>query len=266
MHVIVCLKQVPDPEIPPSKFKIDTATKQVVPPVGVPPVVSVFDERALEAACRLKDKNKAKITAVTVGPASAAEVIKNAFKMGADEGVHLQDKAFENLDGFGIAFVLSKAIQKIGAYDVILCGRQAADWDSGQVGSILGEMFGIPVVTIARDIKAVDNKLRVERVQKDGYQVVEAPTPCLVTVSNEIGLPRLPSGMGIIMAARKKITVWTAQDIQTDAAQIASAGGHTEIVNLFVPTREAKVELVAGANTHDAAVKLASKLREANIV
>ncbi len=266
MHVIVCVKQVPDPEIPPSKFKIDPATKQVIPPAGVPPVTSVFDERAVEAACRLKDKNKAKITAVTIGPASAADVIKNAFKMGADEGVVLQDKAFENLDGFGIAFVLSKAIQKIGAYDVILCGRQAADWDSGQVGSILGELMGIPVVSIARDVKAVDNKLRVERVLRDGYQTVESPMPCLVTVSNEIGLPRLPSGMGIIAAARKKATVWTAQDIQADAAQIASASGHTQIVELSVPSREAKVELVTGANAKEAGIKLAAKLREANIV
>lgn len=266
MHVIVCLKQVPDPEIPPSKFKVDPATKQVIPPVGVPPVTSVFDERALEGACRLKDKNKAKITAVTLGGASAGDVIKNAFKMGADEGIHLQDKAFENLDGFGVAFVLSKAIQKIGAYDVVLCGRQAADWDSGQVGSILGEMMGIPVVTIARDIKAVDNKLRVERVLKDGYQTVEVPMPCLVTVSNEIGLPRLPSGMGIIAASRKKAVVWTAQDVRTDAAQIASASGHTQIVDLSVPIREAKVELIAGANAREAGTKLASKLREANIV
>ena len=107
MHVIVCVKQVPDPEIPPSKFKIDPATKRVVPPAGVPPVTSVFDERAVEAACRLKDKNKAKITAVTMGPVSAADVIKNAFKMGADEGIHLQDVAFENLDGFGTAYVLA---------------------------------------------------------------------------------------------------------------------------------------------------------------
>jgi electron transfer flavoprotein beta subunit len=266
MHVIVCVKQVPDPEIPPAKFKIDPATKRVVPPVGVPPVTSVFDERALEAACRLKDKNKAKITAVTIGPATAADVIKNAFKMGADEGVLLQDKAFENLDGFGTAFVLSKAIQKIGAYDVILCGRQAADWDSGQVGAILGEMMGIPVISIARDIKAVDSKLRVERVLKDGYQAVEAPMPCLVTVSNEIGLPRLPSGMGLMAAARKKATVWTAQDIQADPAQIASAGGHTEIISLTVPIREAKVEMVSGASTREAAIKLASMLREANIV
>ena len=266
MHVIVCVKQIPDPEIPPAKFKIDPATRRVVPPTGVPPVTSVFDERAVEAACRLKDKNKAKITAITIGAATAADVIKNAFKMGADEGILLQDKAFEDLDSFGTAFVLSKAIQKIGAYDVILCGRQAADWDSGQVGSILGEMMGIPVISIARDIKAADNKLRVERVLKDGYQVVEATMPCLVTVSNEIGLPRLPSGMSLMAAARKKVTTWAAQDIQVDSAQIVAAGGHTEIVSLSVPTREGKVELVTGANARDAAQKLASMLRDANIV
>ena len=266
MHVIVCVKQVPDPEIPPSKFKIDPVTKQVVPPVGVPSVISVFDERAVEAACRLKDKFKAKITAITMGSGKVADVIKHAYTMGVDEGAVLQDKAFENLDGFGTAYVLSKAIRKIGAYDLILCGRQAADWDSGQVGSILAEMMSIPIVTIARDIKVIDNQLRVERVLRDGYQVVEVPMPCLITVSNEIGLPRLPSGMGIITAARKKIPVWTAQDIQVDPAQLVSAAGHTEIVNLFVPTRESKVELVTGTNTREAAVKLAAKLREANIV
>lgn len=266
MHVIVCVKQVPDPEIPPSKFKIDPATRQVVPPVGVPPVISVFDERAVEAACRLKDKYKAKITAITIGTVKASDIIKHTLTMGVDEGIVLQDRVFENLDGFGIAYVLTKAIQKIGAYDLVLCGRQAADWDSGQVGSILAEIMSIPVVTIARDIKVIDNKLRVERVLRDGYQVVEVPMPCLVTVSNEVGLPRLPSGMGIITAARKKIPVWTAQDIQVDPAQLASAAGHTEIVNLFVPIHEARVELVTGTDTRDAAVKLATKLREANIV
>jgi electron transfer flavoprotein beta subunit len=266
MNVIVCVKQVPDPEIPPSKFQIDQATKQVVPPAGVPPVISVFDERAVEAACRLKDKYKAKITTVTMGTAKASDVIKHTLTMGVDEGVLLQDKIFENLDGFGTAYVLAKAIEKIGAFDLILCGRQAADWDSGQVGSILAERIGIPVVTIARDIKVADNKLRVERVLRDGYQVVEAPMPCLVTVSNEVGLPRLPSGMGIIMAARKKIPVWTAQDIKVDQAQLASAAGHTEIVKLSIPKREAKVELITGTDTRDAAAKLAAKLREANIV
>lgn len=266
MNIIVCVKQVPDPEIPPAKFKIDPATKKVVPPPGVPPVISVFDERAVEAACRLKDKPGAKITAITMGPGKVSDVVKHALSMGADEGIVLQDKAFENLDGFGTAYVLAKAIQKIGPFDLILCGRQAADWDSGQVGSILAEMLNLPVVTIARSLQVVDSKLRVERVLKDGYEVVETPLPCLVTVSNEIGLPRLPTGMGIITAARKKIPTWTAQDISVDPSQVVSASGHTEILNLFVPVREAKCEIVVGENTGEAATKLALKLREMNIV
>src|SRR4030043_77957 len=124
MNTIVCVKQVLDPEIPPAKFKIDPGTKQVIPPPGVPPVISVYDERAVEAAC-----------------------------------------------------VLAKAIQKIGGYDLVLCGRQAADWGAGQVGSILAEILGIPVVTLACNIEAVDKKLRVKRMVKDGYEVLEAPMP-----------------------------------------------------------------------------------------
>ena len=266
MNVIVCVKQVPDPEIPPSKFKIDPVAKNVVPPPGVPPVISVFDERAVEAACRLKDKFKAKTWALSLGTAKATDVVKHALTMGIDEGVVVSDKIFENLDGFGTALVLSQAIKKIGPYDVILCGRQAADWDSGQVGSILAEMLGIPIVTIARAITVVENRLRVERVLKDGHQVVEVPTPCVVTVSNEIGLPRLPSGLALITAARKKIPVWTANDLQLDQAKVAAAGGHTEVLNLVVPIREGKVEIISGANTADAAAKLAARLREANIV
>src|SRR4030066_2164383 len=160
MHTIVCIKQVLDPEIPPAKFKIDPETKQVIPPPGVPPVISVYDERALEAACRLKDKHKGKITAISMGTEKAADVIKHAIAMGADDGFALQDAAFENLDSFGAAYVLAKAIGKIGEYDLVLCGRQAADWGAGQVGSILAEILGIPVVTLACNIEAGDKKRR----------------------------------------------------------------------------------------------------------
>jgi len=266
MNIIVCVKQVPDPEIPPARFKIDPEAKKVIPPPGVPPVISVFDERAVEAACRLKDKHSAKITAITMGPGKVSDVVKHALAMGADEGIVLQDESFENLDSFGTAYILAKAIEKIGEYDLILCGRQAADWDSGQVGSILAETLGIPVVTIAKDIEAVDGKIKVARVLKDGYEVVEAQMPCLVTVSNELGLPRLPSGMGIVMAARKQIPVWTAQDIQADLSQAEPAGPHTEILNLFVPVREGKCEIIVGETGSEAAVNLAIKLREAHVI
>lgn len=260
MNIIVCVKQVPDPEIPPAQFKVDPAAKKVIPPAGVPPVISVFDERAVEAACRLKDKNGGKITVITMGPGKVVDVVKHAISMGADEGVVLQDKAFEGLDSFGTAHVLAKAIQKIGKYDLVLCGRQSADWSNGQVGSILAEMLGIPVVTLAYNIEAVDAKVRVKRIVSDGYEVLDAPLPSLITVSSEIGLPRLPAGMRIMIAARAKVPVWTAQDIGADPAQLDKANAHTEVAGLSVPKRETRCEIVAGETVADAAVALASKL------
>ncbi len=259
MNIIVCVKQVLDPEIPPAKFKIDPEAKQVIPPAGVPPVISVYDERALEAACRLKDKNKGKITVISVGSDKAADVIKHAISMGADDGFVLNDPAFENLDSFGTAYVLSKAIQKIGAYDLVLCGRQAADWGAGQVGSILAEILGIPVITLACDIEAAGSNVKVKRIVNDGYEVLEAPMPSLVTVSSEIGMPRLPAGMRLMMARKKVIPIWKAQDIGAEGAQLDKGNAHTEITTLTVPTRKTECEIIGGA-PGEAAVTLATKL------
>lgn len=260
MHTIVCVKQVPDPEIPPAKFKIDPEAKKVIPPPGVPPVISVYDERAVEAALRLKDKHKGKITVISVGSAKASDVVRHTLSMGADDGFVLEDPAFENLDSFGTAYVLAKAIQKIGGYDLVLCGRQAADWGAGQVGSILGEMLGIPVVTLACDIQALEKKLRVKRIVKDGYEVLEAPMPSLVTVSSEIGLPRLPAGVGLMLARKKQIPIWKVQDIGADPSKLDRANIHTEITSLSVPTRKTECEIVTGNTPSEAAASLAGKL------
>lgn len=260
MNTIVCVKQVLDPEIPPAKFKIDPGTRQVIPPAGVPPVISVYDERAVEAACRLKDKHKGKITVISMGSAKAADVIKHAISMGADDGFLLQDPAFENLDSFGTAHVLSKAIRKIGGYDLVLCGRQAADWGAGQVGSILAEILGLPVVTLACDIQAADKKVRVKRMVKDGFEILEAPMPSVITVSSEIGLPRLPGGMGLMMARKKQIPVWKAQDIGAEASELDQARAHTEITGLSIPTRKTECEFISGATPGEAAIHLAEKI------
>jgi electron transfer flavoprotein beta subunit len=259
MHTIVCIKQVLDPEIPPAKFKIDPETKKVVPPPGVPPVISVFDERAVEAALKLKDKNKGKITVISMGTAKAADVVRHALSMGADDGFVLDDPLFENLDSFGTAYVLGKAIQKIGAYDLVLCGRQAADWGAGQVGSILGEILGIPVVTLACNIEVSDKIVKIKRMVKDGYEVLEAPMPSLVTVSSEIGLPRLPGGMGLMMARRKVIPTWKAQDIGAESSQLDKANAHTEVTGLSVPNRKSQCEMIPGAPGEAAGV-LAQKI------
>jgi len=260
MHTIVCIKQVLDPEIPPAKFKIDPEGKKVIPPPGVPPVISVFDERAVEAACRLKDKHKGKITVISMGPGKVADVIKHAIAMGADDGFVLQDPAFENLDSFGTAYVLGKAIQKIGGYDLVLCGRYSADWNNGQVGSILAEILGIPVVTAACDIEAVDKNLRVKRILKDGYEVLEAPMPSLITVSGEIGLPRLPAGMRLMIASKKQIPVWKAQDIGAEPSALDEVNAHLEVTGLSVPTRKTECEFVTGNTPGEAADNLALKL------
>jgi len=259
MHTIVCVKQVPDPEIPPAKFKIDAETKKVIPPPGVPPVISVYDERAVEAACRLKDKNSGKITVISMGSEKASDVVKHAISMGADEGFVLQDVAFENLDSFGTAYVLGKAIQKIGGYDLVLCGRQAADWGAGQVGSILAEILGIPVITLACDIQAVEKTLRVKRIVSDGFEVLEAPMPSVITVSSEIGLPRLPAGMRLMMVRKKQIPIWKAQDIGAEASKLDKANVHTEVTSISVPVRKTECEIIAGA-PGEAAVNLAEKI------
>jgi electron transfer flavoprotein beta subunit len=234
----------------------------VIPPAGVPPVISVFDERAVEAACRLKDKHKGKITVISMGSEKAADVIKHAISMGADDGFVLQDAAFHNLDSFGTAYVLGKAIQKIGMYDLVLCGRQAADWGAGEVGSILAEILGLPVVTLASDIQAVDKTLVVKRVVSDGFEVVEAPMPSLVTVTSEIGLPRLPGGMGLMMARKKQIPVWKAQDIGAEPSKLDKANAHTEVTGLSVPARKTECEIITGATPAEAAVNLALKLNQ----
>ncbi|MCX8021749.1 MAG: electron transfer flavoprotein subunit beta/FixA family protein [Syntrophorhabdaceae bacterium] len=259
MNIIVCVKQVQDPEIPPSKFKIDPETKQVIPPAGVPPVISVYDERALEAACRLKDKYKAKIVAITIGTDKASEVIRHAISMGADDGYLLCDPAFESKDSFKTAYILSKAIEKIGAFDLVLCGRQAADWGAGQVGSILGEMLTVPVVSFACDIDVVDTGLRVKRVVSDGYEILEVPMPCLITVSSEVGLPRLPSGMRIMLARKKPIPVWKATDINIEHSLLEKGHEHTEIIGLVVPERKSECEIIKGT-PKEAAYEIAERL------
>lgn len=266
MNIIVCIKQILDPEMPPPKFKLDSESKQVVPPEGIPPVINPYDEQAVELALRLKEKHGGKITALSLGSEAASSIVKHALAMGADEGVVLAGKAFDGSDSFSTAYILTKAIQKVGDYDLVLCGRQAADWDEGVVGSIIAENLGLPLVTLAEAIDVADGELKVKRVTLDGYQVFAVPMPALVTVSNEVGQPRLPSGWGIISAVRTQIPVWDAGDIDADPSQVGAGATRRKLVKLFIPARERKCEIVEGEDTAEASVKLATRLREAGII
>jgi electron transfer flavoprotein beta subunit len=267
LHIIACVKQVPDPEAPASSFRVDEAAKKVIPAAGVTPVISQFDALAVEAALRIKDAAPdTKITVLSLGPEGARDVIKHSLAMGADEGVLLTDSAFESGDSYTTALALSKAIEKIGDYNLVLCGRQATDWDAGVVGYGIAEMLGVPSVSLAKSVVVQDGKIVVERVLMEGYDTVEAPLPALVTVSNELGEPRYPKLQQIMLAARKQVTVMGAGDVGLDASKVGAAGVRTNLDRLFQPVSEVECEVVEGETPDEAAQKLAQRLREQKIV
>ncbi len=266
MNMIVCCKQVIDPEAPPASFKVDASSNKVVPPPGVPPVISPFDENAVEAALRIKDAQGGKITVISLGVNLLRDVVKKPLSMGADELVLLEDEAFAEGDGWSIAYALAMAIKKIAEYDLIFCGRQAADWDNGQVGTGIAEILGLPSVTLAKKIDITDGKARVERVTADGYEVVEVSLPALITVSNELGEARYPTIKGIMAAKRKEPVVWKPADIGVEPSQLGAAGRKAKLIKLFQPVREGKCEIIEGESPEEAGTNLAVKLREVKVL
>ncbi len=261
--MIVCAKQIQDPEAPPATFKVDPAANKVIPPAGVEPVISPFDEQAEEAALRIKDAQGGTIKVISMGLEMKRTVVLKSLSMGADELYLIEDPALAGLASFSTAYALAAAIKKIGEFDVIFCGRQAADWDAGQVGSGIAEILGIPSVTVAKKVDAVDGRIRVERVVADGYEVIEVETPCLITVSNELGEPRYPTMKGIMAAKKKPTTVWSAQDIGVDPSKLQA---RTKLLKLFVEERVGKCEMMEGETIEEAAANLALRLREVKVI
>jgi len=266
MNIIVCIKQVTDPEAPPDSFKIDSALNKVVTPAGVPPVLDPYSEYAVEAALRLKDANGGKITAVSLGSNLARDVVKKPLAMGADELVLLEDEAFDGGDSWATAYALAKAIDKIGGYDLVLCGRQSADWGAGQVGSGIAGFLGLPVVTLARRIEISDGQAKVEKVSGDGGEVIEVALPAVITVSHELGAPRYPTIRGVMASKKKEPVIWKPADIGLEAAQVGAAGRRSRLVRLCQPVREGKCQMIEGETPEEAAVNLANRLRQEKLL
>jgi len=266
VNMIVCIKQVIDPEAPPATFKINPDTIEVVQPPDVSMVVDPYAEYAVEAALRIKDTHGGKITAIALGTNLIRNVIKKPLSMGADELILLEDEAFDGGDSYSTAYALAMAIKKIGACDIIICGREASDWNAGQVGSGIAEILGLPSVTLAQKIDITDGKATIKRGNDLGYEVVEVSLPALITISNEIGEPRYPTIKGILAAKKKEPIIWKPTDIGVDPARIGASGRCTKILKLFQPVHEAKCEIIEGETPEEAGINLALKLREAGIV
>ncbi len=266
VRMIVCCKQVPDPEAPPESFRIDPERNRIVLTPGVSAVIDPYAERALEAALRVKDAQGGKITVLSLGTNLLPDVVRKPLSMGADELILLDDEAFAGGDSWSTAYALSMAIKKIGDYDLIFCGRQASDWDAGQVGPGIAEMLGLPLVTTARKITAGNGKATVDKITDDGYEVVEVSLPALITVSNEVGEPRYPTIKGIMGARKKEPVIWKPDDIGAESSRIGAAGCRTKMVKLFQPVHEGKCEIIEGNSPDEAIANLVTKLREARIV
>lgn len=267
MHTVVCVKQVPNPELAAGQFRLDEQAQKVVPVTGGQLVMSPFDEQAVEAALRIRDTHPgAKITVMSLGPESTRNVLKHGLAMGADEGVLLADTAFVDADGYTTALTLAAAIKKIGNVDLVLTGRQAADWDAGVVGFGIGELLGLPVISFAQEVQIEDGVARVERVLDDGTEIVEAALPAVVTVSNELGTPRTPNLRETMRAARKPVAVWSASDLGLAAETVGAAGARCVRERMFIPMKQNRCELIAGSSPEEQAAGLAQRLCEAKLI
>jgi electron transfer flavoprotein beta subunit len=263
VNIVVTIKQVPDPDIPPTHFKVDEATRKVIPPSGVAPVMNGYDANALEAALRLKEAHGGTVTVITMGPAESKDTVKRALAMGADKAVMIDDPALAEADSFLTAQVLASGIGKIGDYDLVLCGRQASDTDGGQVHLGIAELLDLPSVSPVQEITPTTDGISVKRIIEDGYQVFDLPLPALVVVSSEIGEPRYPPLRGIMAAGRAQIPVWTGADLELGDALTSP---RRTLRRLYVETREAHCELIEGESPAEAGVKLADRLREAKLI
>lgn len=262
MHFIVCIKQVLDPEMPVSLFRVDEELMRVIPAQGIPPVISTFDENALEAALQLKEIHGGKVTAISLGHKLSRPVIKKSLSAGADEMLILDDPAFENMDSFATARILAGAISKIGEYDLILTGRQAADWDAGITGQALSEELDVPCVTVARKIQLEAGLAIVERMVEDGCEVIESRLPCVITVSNDYGKLRQITMPGIMQARKKPVKEWKAADIELDPIPTSRC----KLERLYVPSRKRTCKIIEEETPERAGEALAERLHDQGII
>ena len=261
MRIVVCIKQVADPEAPPGSFTPDTEGRRVTVRRGISQVLSTYDENAIEAALRIKDANGARVPLLSVGSSQWQDFLQEAMGTGADEAVLLSDPAFASADGFAAAYVLARGIQRLGEFDLVICGRQAADTDAGIVGPALAEELKIPCVTIARSVEAAGDVAHIERLLENGYEALETALPALVTVTSE-ALPLRYATMDTIMAAtEREVPVWDAGAIGADPEKVSQAASSVRLVRLEAPPSGGECRMIEGKDEASKAAGLATLLR-----
>lgn len=259
MKIVVCVKQVPDT----TEVRIDPIKGTLIRD-GVPSILNPDDRNALEEALRIKDENpNTHITVLTMGPPSAEAVLRECFGMGADEAILLTDRAFGGSDTWATANAISAAIEKIGDYDIIFAGRQAIDGDTAQVGPQIAEKIGVPQVTYVQKLEVNGNELTIQRALEDGYEVIKAKTPILLTAIKELNEPRHMTLHKLVDGFREKtITTWTNEDLNVPADKIGLKASPTNVKRTFTPEVKSKGVILQG----DGAKELVKILKEEHLL
>lgn len=268
MNIVVCIKQVPDT----AEVKINPETGTLIRE-GVPSIINPFDEYAIEEALCLREKFRGKVTIITMGPPQAISALRQAVAMGADEAILLSDRAFAGSDTWSTSYTLAAAIRKVGAVDIILCGKQAIDGDTGQVGPGIAVQLGITTLTYVSRIHRVEPEpapgvIEVERSLDEGREIVETRLPALLTVVKDINIPRLAAIADVRRAVRMPIPTWTAADLPgVDPRKLGLEGSPTRVVKIASPpVRATAAEMIPADSADQAASELAEKLVAAKVL
>ncbi len=255
MNIIVCVKQVPGT----NEVKINPETNTIIRD-GVEAIINPFDEYAIEEGVRIKEKTDGSVTAISMGIPKVADLLRETVSVGVDNAVLLSDRAFAGADSLATAYALSMGIKKLGEYDLIICGKQATDGDTAQVGPSLAEKLGLPHTTYVRKIEEIrEGYIRCQRMTDDGFEIIEMPLPAVITVVKEINEPRLPSIKGKLKAKKTEVKILTAEDIDADKELCGLKGSPTQVVRTFVPVHDVKSEMLEG-DAREQAEMLADRL------
>lgn len=267
MRIAICVKQVPDT----NDIEIDRKTNRLIRE-GVPSILNPFDTFALETAIRMKETYGGTVTAFTMGPTQAINVLKGCIAVGADDAYLVSDRHFGGSDTYATSYILSEAIQYIeerdGEFDIIICGRQAADGDTAQVGPAMAEHMNLPQITFVQAApKYVNGRIIAERESEDGYDVLDAPTPLVITVGKTEYELRYPTISGIMRANRREYMVLSLANMPgIDRSKIGISGSPTETVKTFTPLFSSEVTMLSNATQRENAIELASILVKVRLV
>ncbi len=257
MNIAVLIKQVPEIDL----VKVDEAANMVVLPSG-PGVVNPFDEYAVEEALRLKESKGGKVSVISFGTDRTESALRACMALGVDEAYLISDPVFEKSDPQAIGKILAAGLKKLGAYNLVLAGKQAIDDDSAQVPGAVAGNLDLPQVMFVKKIEAIDeSRATVWRTTEEGYDVVEVTLPAVISVVKEINEPRLPSLKGKMMAKKAPITKWTAADIGLGNESVG-ANSNTSISKISSPPPRKKGEMIAGETPQEIADKLFEKLKQ----